>query len=242
MKAPRRLIRHKVQLLRLLREILSNEILANELVFKGGTYAALRGFLDRFSVDLDFDLLNQDSSPKVKQELHTIFADLDLAIKDESRNYLQFFLRYDAPENARNTLKIDINDAPSSFNSYERAQLQEVRMFCQGHTPETMFSNKLVAATARFEKKGKIAGRDFYDIHRFFEQGIAVNARVVEERTGKAHIEYLEYLRDFITKHITEKRLREDLNPLMDTAKLNKILPHLKPELLMLLDSEIARS
>ena len=50
--------KHKTQMYRLLREILQNNILANKLVFKGGTYAALRGVLDRFSVDLDFDLPN----------------------------------------------------------------------------------------------------------------------------------------------------------------------------------------
>lgn len=243
MNVPRRqLIRHKVQLLRLLREILSNEILANELVFKGGTYAALRGFLDRFSVDLDFDMPRKDAAPTVKKELYETFAKLDLEIKDESRNYLQFFLRYKALENARNTLKVDINDSPSPFNTYEHVQLQEVRMLCHGYTPDTMFANKLVAATARFEKNGKIAGRDFYDIHHFFEEGIGVNTSVVEERTGKSYIEFLSYLQDFIEKYITEKHLREDLNPLMDTAKLNKLLSHLKPELFLLLDHEIARS
>ena len=47
---------HKSQLVRLLVEIIDNHILGRSLYFKGGTCAAMRGFLDRFSVDLDFDL------------------------------------------------------------------------------------------------------------------------------------------------------------------------------------------
>ena len=47
---------HKVQLTRLLTEILDNSILSQNLYFKGGTCAAILGYLDRFSVDLDFDL------------------------------------------------------------------------------------------------------------------------------------------------------------------------------------------
>ncbi|MBN1915658.1 hypothetical protein JW796_01515 [Candidatus Dojkabacteria bacterium] len=44
-------IKHKNQLFRLLREILKDPILSNNLMFKGGTYATLRGVLDRFSID-----------------------------------------------------------------------------------------------------------------------------------------------------------------------------------------------
>ena len=48
---------HKVQLTRLLTEILDNPTLSQNLYFKGGTCAAMLGYLDRFSVDLDFDLM-----------------------------------------------------------------------------------------------------------------------------------------------------------------------------------------
>ena len=48
---------HKFQMYRLLTAILSESKLSQQLVFKGGTCAVLRGWLDRFSVDLDFDLI-----------------------------------------------------------------------------------------------------------------------------------------------------------------------------------------
>ena len=57
MKVPnKKEVKHKNQLYRLLRALISSSLLANKIMFKGGTCAAMRGFLDRFSVDLDFDL------------------------------------------------------------------------------------------------------------------------------------------------------------------------------------------
>ena len=49
-------IKHKNQLYILLKEILKDPLLSQNLMFKGGTYASLREVLDRFSIDLDFDL------------------------------------------------------------------------------------------------------------------------------------------------------------------------------------------
>ena len=43
-------VKHKIWMLRLLTAILENNLLANKLMFKGGTCAALRSLLDRFSV------------------------------------------------------------------------------------------------------------------------------------------------------------------------------------------------
>ena len=62
--------KHKNQLFRLLREILKNNFLASKLQFKGGTYAALRGVLDRFSVDLDFDLVEKAEKQKIRELCH----------------------------------------------------------------------------------------------------------------------------------------------------------------------------
>ena len=49
---------HKSYLNRLLMEIIDRPVLSHNLAFKGGTCAAMLGYLDRFSVDLDFDVLN----------------------------------------------------------------------------------------------------------------------------------------------------------------------------------------
>ncbi len=225
--------KHKNQMFRLLRALLRDNVLANILMFKGGTYASLRGVLDRFSVDLDFDLPDKTAKPAIRQKLYPLFKKLGLEVKDESTNHLQFFLKYAAGELERNTLKLEINDDVSPCNIYEKVRLMEVDVYCIGHTLPTAFANKMVAAIARYEKNGSIAGRDFYDMHTFFTKGIEVNRAVVEERTGISYSEYLKKLGDFVKMEVSERLLNEDLNMLMDRKQLRLMVPVLKEELLV---------
>jgi predicted nucleotidyltransferase component of viral defense system len=234
-------IKHKNQIYRLLREILKNPLLSQSLMFKGGTYASLRGVLDRFSVDLDFDLPNKKSRGDIREECYKIFKDLGLEIKDESKNHLQFFLKYDAPEGQRNTLKLEINDDVSEYNQYEKVLLEQINMYCNGHTLDTMFGNKLVACKARYDKNGKIAGRDFYDIYKFFMQGLDINKEVVEDRMSMGYVEYLKLLIVFIEEHLTKKLINQDLNPLLDQKKIDDILPSLKDDIVIFLQDELSR-
>ena len=89
--------KHKAWLYRLLSEIADNQSLVSSLYFKGGTCAAMRGFLDRFSVDLDFDFIGKknDLEPTRKQ-LEKIFKNLGLEIKEKSQRVPQYFLKYSA--------------------------------------------------------------------------------------------------------------------------------------------------
>jgi predicted nucleotidyltransferase component of viral defense system len=210
-------------------------------MFKGGTYASLRGVLDRFSVDLDFDLPNKKSREAIGKECYEIFEKLDLEIKDESKKYLQFFLKYDAPEGERNTLKLEINDDVSKYNEYEKVLLEQVNMYCNGHTLGTMFANKLVACKARFDKNGKIAGRDFYDVYKFFLQGLDINKRVVEDRMDIDYVQYLENLIVFVEEHLNDKLLNQDLNPLLKQREIDDLLPHIKDDIVIFLQDEISR-
>ena len=235
-------IKHKNQIFLLLREILKDPLLSQSLMFKGGTYASLRGVLDRFSVDLDFDLPKKENIHTIKQRCYEIFKKLDLEIKDESKKHLQFFLRYSAPDGERNTLKLEINDDVSVNNKYEKVLLEQVNMYCNGHTLDTMFANKLVACKARFDKNGKIAGRDFYDIYQFFLQGLDINKEVVAERTKMTYIDYLKALLPFIKKEITPELLNQDLNPLLKQKDIDILLPHLKDDILTFLQDEIERN
>lgn len=233
-------IKHKNQIYRLLREILKDSFLSQNLMFKGGTYASLRGVLDRFSVDLDFDLPTKEKRGVIRDRCYEIFDTLDFEIKDESKNYLQFFLKYDAPQGERNTLKLEINDDVSKFNKYEKVLLEQINMYCNGHTLDTMFANKLVACKARFDKNGKIAGRDFYDIYKFFLQGLDVNKRVVEDRMDMNYIEYIDSLILFTQEHLTKRLLNQDLNPLLKQKEIDGLLPHIKEDIVIFLQDEIS--
>lgn len=234
-------IKHKNQLYILLKEILQDPLLSQNLMFKGGTYASLRGVLDRFSIDLDFDLPEKSKKEDIRKRCYEIFKKLSLEIKDESRRHLQFFLKYQAPEGERNTLKLEINDDVSKYNEYEKVLLEQVNMYCNGHKLDTMFANKLFACKARYDKNGKIAGRDFYDIYKFFLQGLSINEKVVEERSGMEYVNYLKSLITFINKHLTMTLLNQDLNPLVKQKDLDKLLIHIKGDIVSFLKDEIFR-
>ena len=80
---------HKAWLYRLLSVIYDNQILSSSLYFKGGTCAAMLGWLDRFSVDLDFDYVAKKTDlKKVRRELETVFDKLGLEIKDKSQKVI----------------------------------------------------------------------------------------------------------------------------------------------------------
>jgi len=233
---------HKAWLYRLLTEIYDDSLLANTLYFKGGTCAAMLGYLDRFSVDLDFDFAaDKKDLPAVRKHLETVFRKLGLEIKDGSKVVPQYFLRYNALQNQRNTIKIDTTMPPPKSNAYETKEFREIDRMIPYQTIETMFANKLVAAIDRFEKNHSIAGRDIYDIHHFFIQGFSYNEKIILERTGKTADIFFKKLIQFIKDRITEKILEQDLNILLPREKFQRIRKILTRETLVFLNDELAR-
>lgn len=235
-------IRHKNQLFRILSEILDDEYLSHNLYFKGGTCANMLGFLDRFSVDLDFDTSSNIDVKKAKKRLHGIFDALDLKIDDESQRALQFFLKYDAPQGERNTIKIEAVGERYKDNDYNSFYISSIERTAVCQTIETMFANKLVAPVDRYERSKKddrIAGRDIYDIHHFFEKGFDYKKGVIEERRRESVKEYFKELIDFIETKVTQRAIDQDLNILLENKKFQKVRKHLKKETIRYLKEEI---
>jgi len=227
------LAKHRIQLTRLLTEILDDPYLAASLYFKGGTCAAMLGYLDRFSVDLDFDLAPDRGQAIVEERLRLIFARLNLTIKDKSQHVPQFFLKYPAPPGERSTLKLDILPNETRANKYAQAYLVDIDRYAICQTRATLFANKLVAPLDRFERNGAVAGRDIYDIHHFFLQGYEFDPAVIEERRGTSVSDYLQTLLSFMDQQVTQTVINQDLNVLMEPEKFQQIRKTLKTEVMM---------
>lgn len=233
---------HKAWLYRVITGIYDDASLAKVLYFKGGTCAAMLGYLDRFSVDLDFDFVGERAAlPATQDRLETVFRDLGLTIHDQSKIVPQYFLKYGAPEGERNTLKIDVSVPPPKANIYESKRFHEIDRIITCQTIETMVANKLVALVDRYEHTEAIAGRDLYDIHHFFMKGYRYNEKVIYERTGKSTKQFFADLTAFIEKHITEKTINQDLNTLLPYEQFSRIRKTLKQETLMFLRDEQKR-
>jgi predicted nucleotidyltransferase component of viral defense system len=231
-------IQHEIQLHRLLSEILKDKYLSTNAFFKGGTCALMLGYLDRFSVDLDFDLGKKADKKVFREKLYNIFNNLNLEIKDESKRALQFFLKYPSSDR-RNTIKVEFLDNYYKSNIYKPTYIPPISMTGICQTIETMFSHKLIAPLDRIKNGGKIAGRDIYDIHYFFTQGYKYIDKVIKERRKVSSLTHLTELHDFVEKKVTKKIIDEDLNTLLDYKKFIVIRKYLKKELLTFLEKEI---
>lgn len=232
---------HKAQLYRLLIAILDNKTLSQSLCFKGGTCAAMIGWLDRFSVDLDFDLYQNITKNIIRKNLLNIFKKLDMKIRNQSRNELFYNLLYQPGSSLRNSLKLSIVPNTIKSNQSQVIRLSEIDRYCRVLTIQSMFANKLVAPIDRYKKYKTIAGRDIYDIDYFFNHGYKYRKEIIEERTRSDLKSYLKTLIIFIEKKINTRVIDQDLNLLLTKAKFKSIRKILKNEVLTYLNDELKR-
>jgi len=223
----------------LLAAILNNKRIASKVYFKGGTAAMLLGWLDRFSLDLDFDLSHKADKQKLGQELVLTFKKTGFQIKEKSKRELFFILRYEAPHSLRNSLKISIIDRTWKSNRYKTFYLSEIGKFAQCQTKETMFAHKLVTLVDRYKKHKEIAGRDLYDVHYFFSQGFSYSPQIIKERTALDRLHFFEQLYVFIENKFNQKVIDQDLNYLLPLDKFKIVRKTLKTESLVYIKEEI---
>ncbi|MFA4873595.1 MAG: nucleotidyl transferase AbiEii/AbiGii toxin family protein [Patescibacteria group bacterium] len=233
---------HRAWLFRLLSALADNNFVVAKMAFKGGSCATMRGWLNRFSIDLDFDFIGRkDEVIKIRQEIEKIADDLGLAVKDKSQRGVQYFLKYETRDSSRNTIKLDAFLPPPKSNQYEPVKLDEIDRVILCQTQETMVANKLVTPLDRFAKTGSIAGRDIYDIHWFLMNGFSYEAAVIKERQKLSLEKFFSKLIDFIEKEVKQKYIDEDLNFLLPSTEFSRVRKILKAETLRLLKDELRR-
>ena len=232
---------HKSYLNRLLIEVIDLPVLAQALAFKGGSCASMLGYLDRFSVDLDFDILTKANETALRLEFHHAFENMGLQITGELKDVLFFQLHYPNTPGKRSTVKVSANSLAIKANQYKVQYFPEIDRLMNSQTLETMVANKLVAVTDRYNLHGTIAGRDIYDIHYFLVHGYSYHTPVIVERTGLAPKNYFEKLISFIKENVTQTIINEDLNTLLPPAQFLQIRKILIPETIALLNRELTR-
>lgn len=164
---------HRTILLQILKEIYSDSTLGPVLGFKGGTAAYLFHKLDRFSVDLDFDLLDETKQDYVLEKIHAIIKEHGRVKEARHKRHTIFFL-LSYEDNAQN-IKIEINRR--MFGSeYEVKSVFGISILTMKKAD--MFAHKLVAIT---ERK---TNRDIFDVHFFLKQHWPLNEKIIRLRTG----------------------------------------------------------
>ena len=166
---------HKTILFQILKDIYSDTTISPFLGFKGGTAALMFYELDRFSVDLDFDLLDESKEDYVFEQVTKIVQKYG-SLKDVYKKRFNLFCLLSYEDSAHN-IKIEINRR--QFGSeYEIKTYLGVSMLVM--VAQDMFAHKLMAMSERMDK----TSRDIYDVWFFLKNRFPINKKIVEERAG----------------------------------------------------------
>lgn len=165
---------HKTILFQILKDIYSNTSIAPFLGFKGGTAALMFYGLDRFSVDLDFDLLDESKEDIVFEQVIKIVQKYG-SLKDSYRKRFNLFFLI-SYEDTAHKIKVEINRRQNG-SKYEIKTFLGVSMWVM--VPKDAFANKLLAMSERIGR----TSRDIYDVWFFLSNRFPINKEIVENHT-----------------------------------------------------------
>lgn len=221
---------HKTIMVQILKEIYSQTDIGPILGFKGGTAVYLFYNLPRFSVDLDFDLLNSNEEKFVYEKVKKILQNFG-EIKEEANksNTIFFLLSY-----SYGTINIKIEISKRSFKSeFELKDYLGVSMLVMKQ--EDIFASKLIAASQR----KSLAIRDFFDIWFFLKNNWPINEQIIEIRLNKKLPKYLADLIEIIESKINEINILAGIGELIDNKTKDWLRKNLKQDLIFMLKLKI---
>lgn len=216
---------HNSILLKVLKDIYSDPTISTVLGFKGGTAAVLFYGLDRFSVDLDFDLLDAEKEDYVFGRVKTILEKYGkLKEANKKRFNLFYMLSYDQKDINAQNVKVEINRR--EFGSkYEIFSTLGISM--QVMVKEDMAAHKLCAM---YERIGK-SNRDIFDVQFFLSHDWSVNKKIVEDRMGVSYKEFLQKCIDQVEK-FEARDILGGMGELLNEKQKDWARAKLKPEVL----------
>lgn len=217
--------KHKNILLQILKDIFSDTSLAPFLGFKGGTAALMFYGLNRNSVDIDLDLLDENKEQEVFEKIQKIVARYGKIIDSKIKRFnLVTIISHDLKSQ---NIKIEVNRR--DFGSkYELKTLLGISMLVM--TKEDMFANKLMAM---YERIGKTS-RDVFDVYFFAKNNWPINRKLVEDRSKMPFGEALAKCIDLLEK-INNRHILDGLGELLTEPQKDWARAKLRTETIFLL-------
>ncbi|MBU4511564.1 nucleotidyl transferase AbiEii/AbiGii toxin family protein, partial [bacterium] len=181
--------------------------------------------LPRFSVDLDFDLLDSKKEDYVFERIKEIISPYGQIKKADKKRFNLFFL-LSYQEGSRN-IKIEINRR--DFGSrYELKTYLGISMKVM--VREDMTAHKLTAMYERLEK----TNRDIFDVWFFLNNGWPINKEIIEKRTNLSFRKFLRKNISMLGK-MSNKGILSGIGELLDEKQKIWAKANLKKDVLFLL-------
>ena len=217
--------KHKFLLVQILKDIYSDIELSNCLGFKGGTALMFFYDLPRFSVDLDFNLLEIEQEDLVYKKVRKILLKYG-SIYDEAKKFYGplVVLNYGYGERK---LKVEISNRAFE-NGYEIKNLLGINIKVM--VLEDLFAHKLCALLDR----SSVTNRDIFDCWFFMEKRTPINKYIVEDRMEMPLTEYLQKCIDLL-ESMNDKGLLQGLGELMDDSMKKFVQKEMRSETISLL-------
>lgn len=217
--------KHKNIMYQILKDIYSDPAIAPFLGFKGGTAAFMFYDLNRDSVDLDFDLLDESKEQIVFEKIQKIVAKYGKVVDSRIKRFnLLNVISYD--EKSQN-VKVEVNRRNLGAK-YELKNLFGISMLVM--IKEDMFAHKLMAM---YDRVGKTS-RDIYDVYYFAKNNWPINKVAVESRSKKTFKEFLQGCVDLLEK-MDNRRILDGLGESLNESQKNWARGKLKAETLFFL-------
>ena len=217
--------KHKNILLQILKNIFSDTSIAPYLGFKGGTAALMFYGLDRNSVDIDLDILDESKEREIFDKIQKISENYGKIVDAKmKRNGLITVIAYDA---VSQNIKVEVNHR--NFGSrYELKTFLGISMLVM--IKEDMFANKLMAL---YERIGKTS-RDIYDVYFFAKNNWPINKKIVEERSGMPFKDALSKCIGLLEK-MEDRHILDGLGEVMSDSQKDWARAKLKNDTIFLL-------
>ena len=199
--------KHKLYMAQILSLIFKDKDLCNIMAFKGGTSLMFFHNLNRFSTDLDFNLLVQDKINMVYDKVRAILTRFGI-IDDEAKKLYGPVLVLNYGKGER-MLKVEISTRQFP-NRYEMRSLAGTMVRVM--TLPDMFAHKLCVMGER------LSPRDIFDVCFFLQNHTEINEEIVLMRTGMSVSDYAAMCAEHVHK-ASPKLLMQGLGEVLNDSK-----------------------
>lgn len=216
-------------MLQILKDLYTDKSVAPFLGFKGGAAAYMFYELDRFVINLDFDLLDITKKEQVLEKLELVVKAYG-KIKETYKKIFNSFFVFSFAEKLQN-IKIEIKH--QNFAShYEEKKHLDLEMLVM--VKEDLCAHKLVEV---YEKDGEV-NCDIYDLWFFLKNRWPINKNIVDHVTTLPFQELTQKCITLLEKK-GDRHILAGMGRLLDEQQKSWAKEHLRIETIALLKSII---